>query len=226
MTPPRGRDPSHSRAFPPGTEARALVPFSFYQADTLTVAPALIGKWLRRGDVILRITEVEAYCWPDDSACHNRFGRTDRNAPMWGPGGHAYVYLCYGLHQMLNIVTNPEGEAAAVLIRSCEPVAGLETVRRRRRGLTGPVLLTGPGKIGAALALDTRWSGHPLFAPEGLELLEGDPPTRLLAGPRVGIDYALPHHREALWRFAAADTAWVTAPKLLNPVRTRIGRRR
>ena len=77
---------------------------------------------------MLRITETEAYRWPSDSASHNRFGRTARNAAMWGPGGRAYVYLCYGIHQMLNIVTDREDEASAVLIRACEP-CGLATIR-------------------------------------------------------------------------------------------------
>jgi DNA-3-methyladenine glycosylase len=77
---------------------------AFYARDALTVARALLGKQLRRGRVVLRITEVEAYRHPDDSASHCRMGKTPRNAPMWGPPGHAYVYLCYGIHQLLNLV--------------------------------------------------------------------------------------------------------------------------
>jgi DNA-3-methyladenine glycosylase len=192
------------------------LPQSFYARDALSVAIDLLGKRLRRDSVVLRITETEAYCWPDDSACHNRFGRTARTEVMFGPPGHAYVYLCYGLHSMLNIVTNPPGEAAAVLIRACEPIAGEAVIRRRRGGLDGPVLLTGPGKIGAALGLDVRWSGHPLFTAGGLELLDGDAPSEVLHGPRVGIDYARPEHRDALWRFAIGGTRWVSAPKTLR----------
>lgn len=195
----------------------ALLPPRFFERDARTVARDLLGALLVRGDVRLRITEVEAYCWPDDSASHCRFGRTPRNAPMWGPGGHAYVYVCYGLHAMLNVVTNPEGEGAAVLVRACEPIGGLDVVRERRGGKVGPVLLTGPGKIGAALALDASWSGHPLFEPGGLELHAGEPVSETLVGPRVGIDYASPEHRDAPWRFAVGGTRWVTKPGTLRP---------
>ena len=126
-----------------------LVNQAFYRRDTTVVARELLGKLLCRDGIVLRITETEAYCWPGDTASHGRFGRTDRNAAMWGPPGSAYVYLCYGLHNMLNVVTGPSGEASAVLIRAAEPVDGLETVQARRGGRTGPVLLTGPGKVGA-----------------------------------------------------------------------------
>jgi DNA-3-methyladenine glycosylase len=194
-----------------------LFPPSFFERDARLVALDLLGAELVREGVRLRITEVEAYCYPDDSANHCHRGRTARNAPMWGPGGHAYVYLCYGLHQMLNVVTHPEGEGAAVLVRACEPVEGLETVRERRGGKSGPALLTGPGKVGAALDLDTSWSGHPLFEPGGLELHEGLPPAELWVGPRVGVDYAEPRHRDAPWRYAVAGSAWVSVPKTLEP---------
>lgn len=194
-----------------------LLPQSFYARDAREVALDLLGRELKRGRVVLRITETEAYVWPDDTASHCRFGRTARNASMWGPGGHAYVYLCYGLHQMLNIVTNGEGQGAAVLVRACEPVAGLATVRARRGGKEGPELLTGPGKVGAALALDTSWSGHPLFVRGGLELREGRPPAAILVGPRVGIAYADPAHRDAPWRYAVAGSPWVTHRRGLRP---------
>jgi len=189
-----------------------LLPRSFYARDALEVAPELLGALIRRGGVTLRITEVEAYRWPDDTACHARHGRTARNAALWGPPGTAYVYLCYGMHMMLNLVTGAEGEAQAVLIRACEPVKGLATIRRRRGGASGPVLLTGPGKVGAALALDLSFSGRTLYERGPLEVHRGEAPARILRGPRVGIDYARPEHREAHWRFAAADTAWVSRP--------------
>ena len=106
----------------------------FYARDADLVAPELLGMLLCREGVVLRITEVEAYRWPGDTACHARHGRTARNDPLWGPPGRAYVYLCYGLHHMLNLVTGCDGEAGAVLVRAAEPVAGLETVRARRHG--------------------------------------------------------------------------------------------
>ncbi|CAH2053960.1 unnamed protein product [Thlaspi arvense] len=194
-------------------EMKLLAP-EFFQIDALDLAPRLLGKFLRRDNVVLRITEVEAYR-PNDSACHGRFGVTPRTAPVFGPGGHAYVYLCYGLHMMLNIVADKEGVGAAVLIRSCSPVTGLETIQERRGQKTDkPVLLNGPGKVGQALGLSTEWSHHSLFSPGGLELLDGgEDVEKIMVGPRVGIDYALPQHVNALWRFAIADTPWISAPK-------------
>ncbi|KAG8072604.1 hypothetical protein GUJ93_ZPchr0006g42996 [Zizania palustris] len=198
---------------------RAL-PRDFFEVDALDLAPRLLGKLLRRDEVVLRITEVEAYR-PNDSACHGRFGITARTAPVFGPGGHAYVYLCYGLHMMLNIVADKEGVGAAVLIRSCAPISGLETIQLRRGQQTEkPVLLTGPGKVGQALGLSTDWSNHPLYTPGGLEVLEGPEPENILIGPRVGIEYASPEHVAAPWRFAIADTPWISAPK--NTLRPRL----
>lgn len=195
---------------------RRRLPQKFFRRDAAVVAPDLLGRWLRRDDVILRITEVEAYLWPNDTACHARSGPTPRNQVMFGQAGHTYVYLCYGLHQMLNIVTNEIGEGSAVLIRSAEPVAGLDTICSRRGGREGPALLTGPGKVGAALAVDTSWSGHKLFRPGGLEVLEGDGVDEVLVGPRVGIDYADPDDVVAPLRFAAGGTRWVSHRKGLS----------
>lgn len=194
------------------------LPQSFFDRPVAELAVALLGCRVERGSVILRITEVEAYAGPEDSASHARFGATDRNAPMWGPPGRAYVYLCYGIHNMLNITAEASGRAAAVLIRACEPVAGLdEIVRRRGRASAGPALLTGPGKVGAALDLDTGWSGHPLYRPGGLTVLAGTAPEAILAGPRIGIDFAEPADRARAWRFAVADSPWVSHRRGLKP---------
>lgn len=193
-----------------------LLPQSFFARDALIVARELLGQELRHGEVRLRITEVEAYRSPDDTANHCRAGRTARNAPMWGPAGRAYVYLCYGLHQMLNLVTGCEGEGEAVLIRACEPLAGLPTIRKRRGDKDGPVLLTGPGKVGAALALDQTFNHHPLYRRGGLTLREGPPPSSVLVGPRVGIDYASEADRRAPYRLACGETRWVSARSSLQ----------
>ncbi len=188
----------------------APLPQSFFERPVAELARALLGCRIKRGPVVLRITEVEAYAGPEDSASHARFGATERNAPMWGPAGRTYVYLCYGIHNMLNITADAQGSAAAVLIRACEPVAGLAQIEERRGGVAGPALLTGPGKVGAALDLDTGWSGHPLYRAGGLSVLPGDAPTSVLVGPRVGIDFATPSDRQRLWRFAVGDSAWVS----------------
>lgn len=190
------------------------LPPSFYNRDALEVAYDLIGCTLSVGEVSLRVTEVEAYRFPGDSANHARFGRTDRNAPMWGPPGHAYIYLCYGLHRMLNLVTGPAGEAAAVLIRAAQPLQGLEQIQQRRGGKSGPVLLTGPGKVGEALALRMEWSGRPLNAE--IQVFAAENPAVLAVGPRVGISYATEVDRTAPWRVAEFQSAWVSLPKQLK----------
>ena len=99
-------------------------------------------------------------------------------------------------------------------MRACEPVKGLATIRRRRGGLDGPALLTGPGKVGAALDLDLAVSGARLYERGPLEVHRGDAPARILPGPRVGIAYARKEHREAPWRFAASATPWVSRPAM------------
>ncbi len=174
----------------------------------------LLGQLLVRDEVILRITEVEAYGGPEDSASHVRHGRTERNAIMWGKGGHAYLYLCYGLHWMLNVVTGDEGQGAAVLIRACEPVAGTETLLARRMMMTvKPALLAGPGRVAQGLSLDQVFNGEALFRKGDLELRVGEPPQAILSGPRVGIAFASPGDQHALRRYAVAGTPWISAPK-------------
>jgi DNA-3-methyladenine glycosylase len=194
------------------------LPQSFYERDALVVAEELLGQHIHHAGVVLRITEVEAYRHPGDTASHCRMGRTKRNAPMWGPGGHAYVYLCYGMHNMLNLVTGAEGEGAAVLIRACEPVRGHEIILERRKSESvKPVLLTGPGKVAAALGLDTTHTGLTLFRARGpLSVREGDMSSAIVRGPRVGIGYATPEHQAAPWRLAIGGSVWVSARRDLR----------
>ncbi len=197
---------------------------SFFDRDSLDVAHDLVGCVLACGEVAVRLTEVEAYRFEGtgpvtdaglgagDTANHARMGRTPRNAPMWGPPGHLYVYLCYGMHPMLNLVTGQEGHAAAVLLRAAEPVRGLDLVRARRAGRTarpdGPWLLDGPGKLARGLGITVAASGEPLGT-----TLAVSPRTHapaLATGPRIGIDYASPDDRAAPWRVADADSVWVS----------------
>jgi DNA-3-methyladenine glycosylase len=192
------------------------LPPSFYDRDALDVAMDVIGCELEVGPVRVRITEVEAYRFPGDTANHARMGKTPRNTPMWGPPGHAYVYLCYGLHPMLNFVTGPEGHAAAVLIRGAEPVDGVEHVRARRNGIDGPAMLDGPGKLGQGLALTTAMSGSPLDG--AIRVFARREAYPLLVGPRIGIDYASPEDRAAPWRIAMAGSRWVGQRKKLAPI--------
>ena len=195
-----------------------LLPKRFYSRDSLDVARDLLGKHIRKDGVVLRITETEAYRWPHDSANHCYSGRTKRNTPMFGPAGHTYVYLCYGIHSLLNIVTNSEGEGAAVLIRACDIIEGEAKVLSRRKIKYGPALLNGPGKVGQALAVTTDWSEHSVYKRKGLEIHDAPPITNISHGPRVGIDYALPKDVAAFYRFGITGCKWVSKRNELRPV--------
>jgi DNA-3-methyladenine glycosylase len=200
------------------THAGILLPQSFYQSPVENVAQSLLGMHLCHGSVVLKITEVEAYGGVEDSASHCRSGPTARNAPMWEEGGCAYIYVCYGLHHMLNLVTGRAGEGSAVLIRACEPVAGLDLIRARRGRREGPAQLTGPGRVAQALGLDRSFNGQLVYEAGGLEVRAGEPPEFLLKGPRIGVPYADPLHREAALRFAVGGSVWVAERKRLMRV--------
>lgn len=167
--------------------------------DTVKLAQDLLGcRLVARGEDgverRLRITETEAYDGPEDRACHASKGRTARTEIMFGPAGHWYVYLCYGMHQMLNLVTGPVDWPAAVLIRGVEGI-------------------TGPGRVTRAFGIAKPLNGTPAFIPERLWLEARDEPVLLqdvLAGPRVGVDYAGPEWAGKPWRFRWM-TRW-TAP--------------
>lgn len=177
------------------------LPPAFYARPTLEVAPALLGCVLVSEGVALRIVETEAYL-PGDSACHAFRGRTPRTEVMFGPAGRAYVYLCYGVHHLLNLVTEAEGVPGCVLVRGAVVQAGHEVVAARRGGR---IECIGPGKVAQALGLFRGHSGQPLDGrgPGGLAVLPGAPPVQVRTGPRVGIDYARPADRNAPWRFRA-----------------------
>ena len=182
----------------------------FYEAATLKVARALIGKKLVRqiGKLQLSgmITETEAYCGEEDSACHAHRGKTNRNSIMFGPPGYAYVYFTYGMHYMLNLVTEAEGKPCAVLIRAILPVDGLAEMEARRKR-KGPELTTGPAKLCQAMGIDKSLNGWNLTAGDQLwvEDYRNIPAKMITATPRIGIDYAKEQHRKALWRFVVND---------------------
>ncbi len=181
----------------------------FFARAAVDVARDLLGATLRaRGNDGLwtagRIVETEAYGGQDDPASHAGRGRTPRSEIMFGPAGVAYVYLIYGVHHCLNFVTEADGEAGAVLIRSLEPVDG-QMVMARRRGLDlgryrRRDLCAGPGKLSQAMGLDLSWNGTPVAAdhgpesPSGLRLLlveAGSAAVDWQAGPRIGISRAV-----------------------------------
>jgi DNA-3-methyladenine glycosylase len=177
---------------------------SFYDRDAIDVAPALIGKILvhrRDGeDFRARIVETEAYVGPHDLACHASKGRTGRTEVMFGRAGHAYVYLIYGMYQMLNIVTAGVDDAQAVLIRAAEPLDGWETD------------LSGPGKLAREMQIGRAQNGLDLT---GKELFLLDDPAdrpRIVRSKRVGIDYAQ-EWAHALLRFYDAHSRAVSKPR-------------
>jgi DNA-3-methyladenine glycosylase len=191
-------------------------------ADAVTTARTLLGMLLVRDDGphrrVGRIVETEAYAGLDDKASHARAGRTVRTAPMFGPPGHAYVYLVYGMHHCLNVVCAPDGEAAAVLIRAFEPLDGLEHMRAGRGRTAGPDerLAAGPARACQALGVDRSFNGLDLLTDERL-WLGADPnrtldDTDIVAGPRVGVDYAGPDWAARPWRFGVAGSRALSRP--------------
>ena len=170
------------------------------------VAPELLGVTLLVDGVGGPIVEVEAYD-SEDPAAHGFRGRTQRNASMFGPSGHAYVYRSYGIHWCLNLVCEEEGRAAAVLLRALEPTHGLERMRERR-GLDEPRLLcAGPGRLCQALGITREHDGLRLDA-SPFELIVRSGPVDVLAGPRIGISQAV----ELPWRYAVAGSRFLSRP--------------
>ena len=172
------------------------------------VAPALIGVTLLVDGVGGRIVEVEAYDH-EDPASHGYRGRTERNASMFGPPGHAYVYRSYGIHWCLNLVCEGEGIANAVLVRALEPTHGLDLMRKRR-GLDDPRLLcSGPGRLCQALAVTHAHNGLRLDRKPFRVVAAGDDPKRVVhAGVRIGISKSV----ELPWRFVLAGSPFVSKP--------------
>jgi DNA-3-methyladenine glycosylase len=185
-----------------------ILPQSFYDRPTLEVAADLIGKVLvhtfrgkRTSGVIV---EVEAYIGEDDPACHAAPGPTKRNQPLYGRPGRAYVYLNYGIHHLVNAVTEREGFPAAVLIRALEPFENIEGMRRRRGGrkIDDAQLCSGPGNLTVALGITPRHNRVDLTG--GALTIEdlGLPKRPISWTPRIGISVGQ-HHR---WRCIAADS--------------------
>lgn len=181
------------------------LPRDFFSRDARLVAPELLGKKLVRTYAGQRleglIIEAEAYLGEGDTGSHASRGRTPRNSIMFGEPGHAYVYLIYGMYQLLNVVTSPSGEAGAVLIRALHPLQGREWMEKLRGG--SRQLTNGPGKLCRALDIGREFNGWDLTLGQELwiEPHTTPSPEEIQTGPRIGIDYALPEHRDALWRF-------------------------
>jgi len=180
------------------------LPRAFYDRDTTVVARELLGKLLvrveRGRERIGKIVEVEAYLGPHDLAAHSARGLTERTRVMFGPPGHAYVYFIYGLYHCLNVVTEREGHASAVLLRALEPV----------KNLTGRT--SGPGLLCRAMHIDRRLNGHDLLSND---FFIATPPKAkaftIVKRPRIGVDYAR-HWAKRHLRFYIKDNPFISRP--------------
>ena len=190
------------------------LPLSFYlNPNVVEVSQQLLGKYLCTNIdnqlTISKIVETEAYCGATDKACHAHFGRTKRNQVMFAQGGVAYVYLCYGIHHLFNVVTNIEGSADAVLIRAVEPVEGIPIMLQRRnmQKITHKIA-AGPGTVSQALGINTSFyntdlQGDIIWIANNTPIL----PENIIASTRIGVAYA---EEDALlpWRFRVKENKW------------------
>ena len=198
---------------------QGVLPRSFYERPTLTVAKELLGKVLVHrtpaGDAAGMIVETEAYIGEDDPACHAAPGPTRRNAPLYGPPGVAYVYLNYGIHYLVNAVTESEGHPAAVLIRALAPVNGIRLMEQRRapngRQIDANDLCRGPGNLTRALGITLTNNLVDLVSSTLVIEDRGHAPAQVSWGPRVGITVGV----EKPWR------CWVTGHPAVSGSPTR-----
>ncbi|HEY4372541.1 MAG TPA: DNA-3-methyladenine glycosylase [Burkholderiales bacterium] len=180
------------------------LPRVFYDRPAIEVAPDLLGKLLVREHEgrrqVGRIVEVEAYLGPHDLAAHSARGRTQRTEVMFGPPGYAYVYMIYGIHYCMNVVTEPAGVASAVLLRAIEPLQNIDTRTQ------------GPGLLCKAMGIDKRLHGHDMLS-EDFFLAELPAPPRItvVRRPRIGVDYA-GHWARRLLRFYVKGNPWISRP--------------
>lgn len=200
------------------------LPRAFFDRHAEEVAPDLLGRTLVHetpdGTIALRLTEVEAYEGESDPASHAYRGRTPRNAVMYGPPGHTYVYRSYGMHFCINVVCAPEDLASAVLLRAGEIIRGAEYARKLARpGAKDSDLARGPGRLTRALGIDMALYGADLCTADSpLHLLAGTPaaPAAVRAGPRTGVSSAM----DTPWRFHLAGDPTV------SPYRRHVPRKR
>lgn len=194
----------------------------FTRTDVVQVAKDLLGKYLVTnfdGEITAgKIVETEAYRAPDDRACH-AFGnrRTARTEVMFSEGGRAYVYLCYGIHHLFNVVTGPADAAQAVLIRAVQPIDNVELMlARRKMERLAPKLTAGPGALTEALGIRTVHTGLNLIAPSSPIWLEDRGEVvleeNIVASPRVGVAYAK-ECADWPWRFRIKNSAWTSPAK-------------
>jgi len=192
-------------------DTAVVLPRAFYRRDPLLLAPKLLNKVLvcRRDGRAGRIVEVEAYHGSDDAAAHSYRGKTRRNAVMFGPVGHLYVYFTYGMHWCGNVVCGEEGSGWAVLIRALQPVAGLDLMYAARvRAKNDRQLCNGPARLAQAMSINGTHDGEDLVQGEEYALIDdGTPvPKRPVQTTRIGISKAVDYP----WRWYVPDSAYVS----------------
>lgn len=209
----RKRSGAQLRSFGP------VLPRAFYERPVLEVARDLLGAVIVRGEVAVRLSEVEAYAGGRDPASHAFRGKTARNAVMFGPAGHVYVYFTYGMHFCMNLVAGSDGHASAVLLRAGEVVAGDETVAERRPGVSHRDLARGPARLTLTVAVDRALNGvdvtsarSPLYVRRGFHVAD----NAVRWGPRVGVSAA----QEVPWR------CWIDADPSVSPYRPHVPKKR
>lgn len=164
---------------------------NFFHRDCLDVAPDLVGKLIVRtmddgSETILRINETEAYRGEEDTACHASKGRTPRTELLYRESGVIYVYLCYGIHWLMNVITGEKDQPQGVLFRSCEAY-------------------NGPAKLTKALKIDKSFNGESFIGNPRIKICDDGARPHIITAPRVGIDYASPEYRAVEWRFIAGE---------------------
>lgn len=194
----------------------------FQNTDVVSISRDLLGKFLVTNfdDQLTagRIVETEAYRGPDDKACHAHLNRfTNRTKVMFEAGGVAYIYLCYGIHHLFNVVTAQKGMPHAVLIRAIEPTDGIELMQQRRKMNTiKPQLTAGPGVMSKALGISKSYTGISLTHPDSPIWIEDRQlpvdPENICSGPRIGIDYA-EECKDWPWRFWIKNNKWVSGKR-------------
>lgn len=199
-----------------------IIPRAFYLSeDVVALAKSLLGKLIytntAAGITSAMIVETEAYRGPDDRGCHAYAGRyTDRTKTMYMEGGTAYVYMCYGVHPMFNVVTGPEGHAHAVLIRALQPVSGSELMRERRGTAEKYGLTSGPGKLTVAMGITREMDGTCLYdAASPVQLMDTGmivQEQEIIYGPRVGMSRHVGSCSHRPWRFYIRGNPWVSKP--------------
>lgn len=204
-----------------------LLSQNFYtNSDVVHLAKQLLGKTITtKIDGLTTagiIVETEAYRGPDDRGCHAYGGRlTERTKTMYSPGGTAYVYICYGMHPMLNVVTGPEGDPHAILIRAIEPLVGIDIMaNRRNQKQSGPVLTNGPGKLAVALGIKKSMDGSILYEGENPIQISGgieyNDERHIVTGLRVGMSVHVGPCAYRPWRFYIKENKWVSKPLMVR----------